>query len=264
VSAWRQRLRTRLRRALYRRGYVLQRSPYPVDPDVLRRTGEYYPIDFDPAWIETIERVASFSQTSPERLAAVCASAEYVVAAGIPGSFVECGVWRGGSMMAAALTLLRLGAGDRDLYLYDTFAGMTRPTELDRDYAGTPTMAAWMRYQGGEPDPCAVAVDEVREALGQTGYDAGRLHFVEGSVERTLPERAPAQIALLRLDTDWYESTRHELVHLYPRLTPGGVLIIDDYGHFAGARRATDEYFAGDPVLLSRIDYTGRLAVKPG
>jgi hypothetical protein len=264
VSAWRQRLRAGLRQALYRRGYVLQRSPYPVDPDVLRRTGEYYPIDFEPPWIETIERVAPYSQTSPERLAAVCASTEYIVARGIPGGLVECGVWRGGSMMAAALTLLRLGAGDRDLHLYDTFAGMTRPTDVDRDYAGTPTMQAWMRYQEGEPDPCAVPVDQVREALERTGYDPGRLHFVEGPVERTLPDRAPDEIALLRLDTDWYESTRHELVHLYPRLSPGGVLIIDDYGHFAGARRATDEYFAADPVLLSRIDYTGRLAVKPG
>ena len=92
----------------------------------------------------------------------------------------------------------------------------------------------------------------------------GRVHFIEGRVERTLPDRAPAEIALLRLDTDWYESTRHELVHLYPRLSAGGVLIIDDYGHFAGARRATDEYFARNPMLLSRIDYTGRLAVKPG
>jgi len=71
------------------------------------------------------------------------------------------------------------------------------------------------------------------------------------------------RISLLRLDTDWYESTRHELVHLYPRLAPGGVLIIDDYGHFEGARRATDEYFADDPLLLARIDYTGRMAVKP-
>lgn len=243
---------------------MVQRSPYPVDPEALRRTGQYYPIDFEPAWVETIERVAPFSQTSPERLAAVCASTEYIVARGIPGSFVECGVWRGGSMMAAAITLLRLGAADRPLYLYDTFAGMTRPTELDRDFAGTPTMDAWARYQRGEPDPCAVPLHEVRQALLDTGYDPRRLHLVEGPVERTLPSQAPPDIALLRLDTDWYESTRHELIHLYPRLTPGGVLIIDDYGHFQGARRATDDYFADAPVLLSRIDYTGRLAVKPG
>lgn len=265
-AQWRARLRTGARSWLHRRGYVLQRAPYPVDPDVLRRTGEYYPVDFDPAWIDTIERVAPYSQTSPERLAAVCSSTEHVVRRGLPGAFVECGVWRGGSMMAAALTLLRLGAGDRNLFLFDTFAGMTRPAEMDRDWAGTPVIEGWAGYQGenGPPDPCAVPVEEVRAALATTGYDPARLHFVEGPVEETVPDRAPPQIALLRLDTDWYESTRHELVHLYPGLVPGGVLIIDDYGHFQGARRATDEFFADDPVLLARIDYTGRLAVKPG
>jgi hypothetical protein len=74
----------------------------------------------------------------------------------------------------------------------------------------------------------------------------------------------PEQIAVLRLDTDFYESTRHELRHLYPRLVHGGVLIIDDYGHWAGARKAVDEYIAeeGIRLLLNRIDYTGRIAIK--
>jgi hypothetical protein len=104
----------------------------------------------------------------------------------------------------------------------------------------------------------------VRETLLSTGYAPGRLHFVTGPVEDTLPERAPERLALLRLDTDWYESTRHELEHLYPRLVDGGVLIIDDYGHWEGARRAVEEYFSTSarPLLLGRIDYTGRIAVK--
>jgi O-methyltransferase len=252
-----------LRRWLHRRGYVLQRHPYPVDGEAFERTGRLYPVDFPAAWVETIERVMPFTQTSLERVAAVCAATEHVVAAGIPGSVVECGVWRGGSMMAVALTLQRLGAADRDLHLFDTFAGMTRPTDEDRDFAGRPVMAGWLHHQTGPPDPCAVPLEEVREALLATGYDPERLHFVEGPVEQTLPAAAPDRIALLRLDTDWYESTRHELAHLYPRLAPGGVLIIDDYGHFEGARRATDEYFADEPLLLARIDYTGRMAVKP-
>jgi hypothetical protein len=105
----------------------------------------------------------------------------------------------------------------------------------------------------------------VRDTLVATGYAPERLHFVRGPVEETLPRHMPeGPLALLRLDTDWYESTRHELAHLYPRLVSGGILIIDDYGHFEGARRAVDEYFAqGEPILLTRIDYTGRLAVKP-
>jgi O-methyltransferase len=105
----------------------------------------------------------------------------------------------------------------------------------------------------------------VRQAVLSTGYDAARLHFVKGKVEDTLPAEAPPQICLLRLDTDWYESTRHELRHLYPRLARGGVLIIDDYGHWQGARQATDEYLAEQriPLLLNRIDYGARIALKP-
>ncbi|HYM86681.1 MAG TPA: TylF/MycF/NovP-related O-methyltransferase, partial [Pseudoxanthomonas sp.] len=74
----------------------------------------------------------------------------------------------------------------------------------------------------------------------------------------------PECIALLRLDTDWYESTRHEMIHLFPRLCVGGVLILDDYGHWLGARRAVDEYLGEHnvPLFLQRIDYTGRYAVK--
>jgi hypothetical protein len=89
---------------------------------------------------------------------------------------------------------------------------------------------------------------------------------VKGKVEDTIPRAAPKQIALLRLDTDWYESTYHELKHLYPRLVPGGVLILDDYGHWEGARRAVDQYFEEERIrlFLHRIDYAGRLAIKPG
>ncbi len=96
-----------------------------------------------------------------------------------------------------------------------------------------------------------------------TGYPAGQTHFVPGMVEETIPASAPEKIALLRLDTDWYESTRHELEHLFPRIVDGGVLIIDDYGHWAGARRAVDEYFRnqGIALLLNRLDYTGRIGI---
>jgi hypothetical protein len=205
--------------------------------------------------------VAPYTLATPERIAAVCWATEYLVRTGIPGSFVECGVWRGGSTMAAALTLGRLGARDRDIYLYDTFAGMTRPTEADVDYAGVPLLRDWPAPEEDHPVG-AVGLDEVRANLARTGYDPERLHFVVGPVEETLPEQAPESIALLRLDTDWYESTRHELVHLYPRLHTGAVLIVDDYGHMQGVRKAVDEYFEGRPALLCRTDYSGRVVVK--
>jgi hypothetical protein len=105
----------------------------------------------------------------------------------------------------------------------------------------------------------------VRAAVLSVGYPEEKVHFVQGPVEETLPEHAPAEIALLRLDTDWYASTKHELVHLYPRLAPGGVLIIDDYAYWRGARQAVDEYVNENelPLLLVRIDHGARVAVKP-
>jgi hypothetical protein len=110
-----------------------------------------------------------------------------------------------------------------------------------------------------------VSLTEVKENMDSTGY-AGVKRYVKGKVEDMLQRKGhtPARISLLRLDTDWYESTLHELTHLYPLLVSGGVLIIDDYGHWQGARKAVDEYFAGLGVfpMLNRIDYTGRIMIK--
>src|SRR5438034_593928 len=138
------------------------------------------------------------------------------------------------------------------------------PTEKDRTNIGEPA-ADVLRRRPKTSNVWAIAgLDDVREGMAETGYPAERVHFHPGRVEETIPGEAPAEIALLRLDTDWYESTRHELVHLYPRLSEGGVLLVDDYGHWAGAKRAVDEYFATEapPLLLSRIDYTGRIGIK--
>lgn len=100
--------------------------------------------------------------------------------------------------------------------------------------------------------------------MKSTAYPMENVHLVKGKVEDTIPKILPSQIALLRLDTDWYESTRHELIHLYPNLVKNGVLIIDDYGHWRGSKQATDEYFDGfaPKPFLQRVDYTGRLSIK--
>jgi len=230
----------------------------------LRQRRRRLPADFDAAARALWAAVEPFTMTSPERVLALCEALRYVSRAGIAGAVVECGVWRGGSMMAAARTLLELG-DIRPLYLFDTFSGMPPPGAHDHDRDGVPAARLL-----AEADPHTGAVwarsplDEVRRNLLGTGYPADRISFVPGRVEETLPAAAPESLALLRLDTDWYASTRHELEHLFPRLVPGGVLIIDDYGHWDGARRAVDEYLAhsGTRLLLARIDDTGRIAVK--
>ena len=170
-------------------------------------------------------------------------------------------------MMAAVRALRDAGEQSRDLYLYDTYEGMSAPTDRDVDPDGR-TASALMQEQDvrvADSVWCYASLEEVRANLRGTGYDPNRMHFVRGKVEETIPGSIPERIAVLRLDTDWYESTRHELVHLFPRLVAGGVLIIDDYGHWAGCRQAVDEYFAAHDVrlLLHRVDYSGRIAVKP-
>jgi O-methyltransferase len=222
--------------------------------------------DVDAASLETLRAVRSHTMTSPERVFALIDAVRYVVRRKIPGAIVECGVWRGGSMMAVARTLASLGDASRELYLFDTFDGMPPPGEHDVDVRGTTARDALAKSSRADASSvwCIATIEDVQQALGTVDYPRARLHLVKGRVEQTVPTEAPGEIALLRLDTDWYESTRHELEHLYPRLSKGGVLIIDDYGHWKGSRRATDEFIAATPEfgLLSRIDTTGRLAIK--
>jgi hypothetical protein len=227
-------------------------------------TTRYKNPDFDPRALALIRAVNPYTMTSAERVFALIQAVEYVVRAGIPGSIVECGVWRGGSMMAVAKTLIELDATDRDLYLFDTFEGMTRPGELDVSYEGEPASAWFERLKRGQDGSnwCLATLEEVQRNMLSTGYPADRVKLIRGKVEDTIPGRAPESLSILRLDTDWYESTYPELVHLYPRLSAGGVLLIDDYGHWQGQRRAVDGYFAGHPILLNRVDYSGRVAVK--
>jgi O-methyltransferase len=222
-----------------------------------------FPPDFDAATVNLCHAVQPFTMTSKERLFALRTSVEYLVRHDIPGDMVECGVWRGGSMMAVARTLLELRA-IRRLYLFDTFAGMSPPTAVDQDFRGRAAMKLL-----GQADRRTSSLwgycplTEVQRNLQSTGYEESQVVFVKGKVEETIPALAPARIALLRLDTDWYESTYHELVHLYPRLSVG-VLLLDDYGHWAGARKAVDQYLGENrlKVLLNRIDYSGRIGVK--
>ena len=224
-----------------------------------------------PADRAIVERAQPYTITGPERLHSLVDAVRYCVRREVPGALAECGVWLGGSVLAMVLTLLDEGVTDRDVHLYDTFEGMTEPGEVDVSPFDPPARETWQAAQGTDtpawPEYFAnerFSEDAVRELLVATGYPSERIHLHRGMVEDTIPASAPAALALLRLDTDWYESTRHELVHLYPRIASGGVLIVDDYGHWEGARRAVDEYFssAAPPVLLHRVDYTARMAVK--
>lgn len=213
-----------------------------------------------------VRAVKPYTMTSAEAVVALADAVRHVVGSNIDGDIVECGVWRGGSMAAVARTLVALESFDRRLYLFDTFEGMPRPGALDVNFAGE-TADELYRERNGRGDGsdwCRASEDEVARVLAACGYDESKIRLVKGRVEDTIPAEAPERIAILRLDTDWYESTLHELEHLFPRLSRGGVVIIDDYGHWRGARQAADEFFARQSpgVYLHRVDYTVRCGVK--
>lgn len=205
--------------------------------------------------------------TSGERLWSLINAVRHVIDNRVPGDFVECGVWRGGSVMAMAHELSALNVSDRQIWLYDTYAGMTAPTAADVE-SGTGVTAANMlsntEVADGDNVWCVAGLADVQRNVFSTGYPREQFTFVEGDVAQTLLESAPEQISLLRLDTDWYESTRMELEVLYPRLAVGGVCIFDDYGHWQGARKAVDEYFEGlgHRPYMHPIDYSGRVLIK--
>ena len=248
---------------------MLRRRKPPVvvaaqapDPDALTISPEDRAI---------LDRVLPFTMTGPARVQALIDAVRYCVRREIAGDFAECGVWRGGSVLAMILTLQELGIADRHIHLFDTFEGMTAPTEHDVSPLDPPASETWQQAQEtGERawdslfSPEVFNFEDVRRTILQTGYPQEHVHFVKGPVEETLPAHAPEELALLRLDTDWYESTKAEMNHLYPQLVTGGVLIVDDYGHWEGARRAVEEHFDahGGALLLNRIDYTGRIGVK--
>lgn len=228
-------------------------------------TRKSFPPDLEPKFLELYSRCAPFSMTSIERMYGLHRAIAHVIGRNVPGDFVECGVWQGGSAMMMASSLAELGQRRR-IWLYDTFSGMTAPTDRDMDFGGVVAKGKWegMRTEDGNAW-CRAGIESVRKNMARTGYPEEQLRYVQGPVEETLLTEVPEQIALLRLDTDWYESTRAELEILYPKLAIGGVLIVDDYGHWKGARQAVDEYFSGGKAaapLLNRLDYTGRIAIR--
>ncbi len=253
-----------IKRLAFRLGYDFSLRRLPQIE--ARRKELAVPRDMEPDFVALYERCAPYTMTSAERMYALYQGVRHVVERRVEGDMVECGVWRGGSAMLIALTLIELGAADRRIVLFDTFAGMTRPDEVDRRAKdGSETVTKWEHFQRDGHNEWAYApLDEVRANMATTGYPAGNIEYVQGEVETTLPGKAPARIALLRLDTDWYRSTYHEMQHLFPHLAEGGVLVLDDYGSFEGARKAVDQYMAetGTALFLHRIDSTGRLAIK--
>lgn len=228
-----------------------------------------FAVELDRSDIELIRHVrdSKFTMTSIPRLVNTLKSCRYAVENNIPGDFVECGVWRGGNGILAKKIFERLGS-DKKVWMFDTFQGMTAPTS--EDIAAKTQVAAEGQFLQSQKASfnkwCYASLEDVRKNFTDSGINMDSIKFIKGDVCETLQDsqNVPTEISVLRLDTDWYASTKAELEVLYPKLSDRGVLLIDDYGHWEGARKAVDEYFssANYKPLFNVVDYTGRSAVK--
>lgn len=234
--------------SLPQRGFDTHKPPYSNE----KLQNQFHELRDETFW-QIVPEVHDFTQLPIEPMWSLYEAVRYLTARGIGGDVVECGVLFGGASMLIAKTLLSLGDTSRELWLYDSFQGFVGEQATDD-----------VTWYGDSIDARFSDFADIASCnIASTGYPS-ELHLVKGDVEKTAAENMNGDIALLRLDTDTYYSTKAELEYFYPKLVSGGILIIDDYGHAFGARRAVDEYFAepGRRLLLNRVNLTNRLAVK--
>ena len=243
------------RRMINRLGYTINRAGMPSE--------------FDESDRDIVNEViaANLTMVSRERLYSTAMACHHVLRANVPGDFVECGVWRGGNAVIAG-DIFHRHDPSRKLWLYDTYAGMTQPSDVDKrvsDNTAAIHEYATKNRQGGS-DWCFASLQDVRSQFENRGLLSDGVRFVVGDVTETLrhKENLPESISVLKLDTDWYKSTKAELEVLYPLLSPGGVLILDDYGYWQGTQKAVDEFFTARPrPYFQYVDEAGRAGVKP-
>jgi O-methyltransferase len=226
--------------------------------------------DPDEAFPELLDVVRDRTMVTREGLASLYEQVRICEQRGISGSFVECGVWKGGSVGMMALANLRFGGERRHLHLFDSFEGLPEPDaavdgakalrEIEASAHGSGTQGRLIPLKGvydrrGGPG----TVDDNRTLLEQTvGYDPAFVHFHKGWFQETLPADAESvgPIAILRIDADWYASTKVCLEFLFPRVMSGGFVIVDDYGTYEGCRKAVDEFLEAQdrPLSLNRVN----------
>ncbi len=230
------RLRLSFYRMLARRGYkVVQTRPFDA---AKRHEGADWPL-------------FGYSMVGTQRLDNLEACLRTVLTEGIPGDLLETGVWRGGACMFMKAVLNRFGDTTRNVWLADSFQGLPKPkAAADKEKRG---------YDLAGCDFLMVSQETVQANFERFGLLDERVRFLKGWFCDTLPTAPITQLALLRLDGDLYDSTRDALNAMYHRVSPGGYVIVDDYGSWKGCRVAVDEFRRdhGIDAEIREIDFTG-------
>ena len=211
-----------------------------------------------------ISTSSKYSMTSKISLWSVIQSIRHIKEHDLQGDIVECGVWRGGNIICASLMCDYLKI-KKKIWAFDTYAGMPKPSKEDYRISNLlPAVKDWdKRQKKGKNTWCHASFEEVSNNFKSMLSGVDNIKMIKGEVEKTLNKLdIPSKISLLRLDTDWYSSTKKSLEVLYPRLQPKGILIIDDYGHWEGVRKAVDEYFKGKYAWFHYINHSVRLLNK--
>lgn len=199
---------------------------------------------------EILNFVMPYTLLSKERIQNVLNCIDTLEKNKIQGDLIEIGVFKGGVIMAMALKCKQLKS-DRKIYAFDTFSGMTTPSDFDVNHQGSNAKDCI-----DQPNVlCSSSLEDTKANIEKTEYT--NIEYVVGDIVQTDISKIPDAIALLRLDTDWYESTKFELTHFEPSVTQGGFIIIDDYGHWNGCRKAVDEFLEKKSQHIQKIDYTG-------
>ena len=247
---------------------VVNKNPNSIYPvEATERDRQIIDYILKPTDKRSITKKDALSMVSVDRLWAVIQATRYIIRNNIEGDFVECGVWRGGCSLAIAMILDELKS-NKKIYLFDTFAGMTKPGSNDINCDNVHANKKFIESKKVNYNSwCYASLNDVHKQFKKLNLYKKAV-FVKGDILKTLKQEnnLPKKISLLRLDTDWYESTKCELDILYPLLQKDGVLLIDDFGQWQGARKAVNEYseknYSFSKCLIWKTDFTGRAMIK--
>ena len=219
--------------------------------------------------LKIIETAKLFTMTSYQKLNCLLRSIQHVNNKNLEGDFVECGVWKGGNLILFKNMMTKLNITNKSIYAFDTFEGMSKPTDIDVDIRFN-KQKAYDVMKNSVKDynihniHSYYPIEKVRENLINNCNEIENIKLIKGDVLKTLliSENIPDKISILRLDTDWYESTKIELEILFPKLVKDGILIIDDYGDYLGCKKAVDDYFKDKKFNIFKVDSGARMLIK--
>lgn len=266
-----------IRKVFNKSGYDIVR----ITPEIIARKHSACVYDYQEEAGKIIERIRPYTMLSYESLITLYQQVRWSELNFIPGDFVECGIWKGGAVGLMAQTNLFFGKNERHIHCFDIFDNICEPDpKIDGEWAiqqasilsGRPpesftgALKPVKNIYASHGGACTL--EEVKMLIeNKIGYPKEYLHYYKGWFQDTLPvnSRSIKEIALLRIDADWYASTKICLEYLYDKVVPGGFIIIDDYGTYDGCRKAVDEWITarGKKVFLHHASKDTRYWIKP-